>query len=47
MQCPVRKTIEALIATRCIADGMALLHNDRDFDAFVEHLGLVDAMTTA
>ncbi len=35
----VRKTIDRLIATRCILDGYRLLHSDRDFDAFVE-LGL-------
>ena len=39
-----RKTIDTLIATRCIMDGHALLYSDRDFDPFVEHLGLVDAM---
>ncbi|MBA17941.1 MAG: VapC toxin family PIN domain ribonuclease [Sphingomonas sp.] len=37
----IRKTIDTLIATRCIADGLELLHNDRDFDPFVEHLGLM------
>lgn len=37
----VRKTIDTLIATRCIADGHSLLYSDRDFDPFVEHLGLV------
>ena len=36
----VRKTIDTIIATRCIADDMPLLHSDRDFDPFVEHLGL-------
>ncbi len=40
----VRKTIDCLIATRCIAEGFALLYRDRDFDPFVEHLGLVSAM---
>ena len=40
----VRKTIDSLIATRCIADGYPLLFSDRDFAPFVEHLGLVDAM---
>ncbi len=39
-----RKTIDTLIATRCILDGVPLLFSDRDFDPFVEHLGLVDAM---
>lgn len=36
----VRKTIDSLIATRCIADGLTLLHSDRDFDPFEQHLGL-------
>jgi predicted nucleic acid-binding protein len=36
----VRATIDSLIATRCIVDGYRLLHNDRDFDPFVKHLGL-------
>lgn len=40
----VRKTIDTLIATRCIIDGLPLLHRDRDFDPFVAHLGLVSAM---
>lgn len=41
----VRKTIDTLIATRCIEDGHALLYSDRDFDPFVEHLGLRSALT--
>jgi predicted nucleic acid-binding protein len=36
----VRKTIDTLIATRCIESGYELLHEDRDFDPFVKHLGL-------
>jgi predicted nucleic acid-binding protein len=36
----VRKTIDTVIATRCIESGFDLLHNDRDFDAFARHLGL-------
>lgn len=36
----VRKTIDTLIATRCIADDIELLYADRDFDPFVLHLGL-------
>jgi len=40
----IRKTIDTIIATRCIMDGHALLHRDRDFRPFVEHLGLIDAM---
>lgn len=36
----VRKTIDTVIATRCIKSGYVLLHNDRDFEPFVKHLGL-------
>lgn len=36
----VRKTIDALIATRCIESDLLLLHSDRDFDAFERYLGL-------
>jgi predicted nucleic acid-binding protein len=36
----VRKTIDLIIATHCIENGYELLHNDRDFDPFVKHLGL-------
>jgi predicted nucleic acid-binding protein len=36
----VRKTIDTVIATRCIVSGHVLLHSDRDFDAFEQHLGL-------
>ena len=36
----VRKTIDTLIATRCIKNGLVLLHNDKDFEPFVTHLGL-------
>ena len=36
----VRKTIDCLIATFCIAEGHSLLHRDRDFDAFEKYLGL-------
>ena len=40
----VRKTIDTLIATRCIASGLTLLYSDRDFDPFVQHLGLRSAL---
>ena len=43
----VRKTIDTLIATRCIEDGLSLLYSDRDFEPFVEHLGLASAMSSA
>jgi predicted nucleic acid-binding protein len=36
----IRKTIDTVIATRCIESGYDLLHDDRDFDPFVKHLGL-------
>jgi predicted nucleic acid-binding protein len=36
----VRKTIDTVIATRCIESGHALLHSDRDFEPFAVHLGL-------
>ena len=36
----VRKTIDTVIATRCIESGYTLLHSDRDFEPFVKHLGL-------
>jgi predicted nucleic acid-binding protein len=36
----VRKTIDTVIATRCIESSLPLLYSDKDFDPFVEHLGL-------
>ena len=36
----VRKTIDTVIATRCIQSGYILLFSDRDFDPFVQYLGL-------
>ena len=36
----VRKTVDTVIATRCIVDKLELLHSDRDFDVFEQHLGL-------
>lgn len=43
----VRKTIDTVIATRCIASGFSLLYSDRDFDPFVQHLGLRSALSIA
>lgn len=40
----VRKTIDTVIATRCMESGLPLLYSDRDFDPFVEHLGLRSAL---
>ena len=36
----IRGPVDCLIATFCIENGHQLLHNDRDFDQFEEHLGL-------
>jgi hypothetical protein len=36
----IRKTIDLLIGTFCISEGLPLLHRDRDFDAMEQHLGL-------
>jgi predicted nucleic acid-binding protein len=36
----VRKTIDCWIATFCIREGLNLLHRDRDYDVFEQHLGL-------
>ena len=42
----VRKTIDCLIATFCIERGFALLHSDRDFAPFEEHLDLVSVIAS-
>ena len=36
----VRKTIDIIIATFCIIEGLTLLHDDRDFDPMVSHFSL-------
>jgi predicted nucleic acid-binding protein len=36
----VRKTIDLMIGTYCIASDCALLHSDRDFDPMARYLGL-------
>ena len=36
----VRRTIDMIIGTFCISGGHALLHDDRDFEPMVAHLGL-------
>ncbi len=36
----VRKTIDIMIGTYCIARGLPLLYSDRDFDPMVRYLGL-------
>ncbi|ATQ75124.1 VapC toxin family PIN domain ribonuclease [Massilia violaceinigra] len=40
----IRKTIDTVIATRCIMDDYELLYSDRDFDPFVAHFGLRSAI---
>ena len=39
-----RKTIDTIIATRCIENDVPLLFSDKDFAPFVERLGLKSAM---
>ena len=39
----VRKTIDVVIGSFCIDEGIPLLFSDRDFLPMVEHLGLVPA----
>jgi predicted nucleic acid-binding protein len=39
----IRKTADIIIATFCIERRCSLLHDDRDFAAMEEHLGLVVA----
>ena len=36
----IRKTIDIVIATYCIMEGLTLLHDDRDFDPMVDHFSL-------
>ncbi|WP_339866789.1 PIN domain nuclease [uncultured Algoriphagus sp.] len=36
----IRKTIDSVIAAFCIKSEIELLHNDKDFEPFVDHLGL-------
>ncbi len=43
----IRKTADVIIATFCIKQRLPLLFSDKDFKPFVEHLGLVEAGTTA
>jgi predicted nucleic acid-binding protein len=41
----IRKTMDTLIATACIERNYALLYSDRDFEPFVQYLGLRSALT--
>jgi hypothetical protein len=36
----VRKTIDVIIATFCIVEGLTLLHDDRDFDPIASNFPL-------
>ena len=36
----IRKTVDMIIGTFCLDHGLPLLHDDRDFDAMAQHLGL-------
>jgi len=36
----VRKTIDIIIATFCIIEGLTLLHDDRDFEPMATHFSL-------
>ena len=36
----VRKTIDVIIGTFCITENISLLHDDKDFEPMVKHLGL-------
>jgi predicted nucleic acid-binding protein len=38
----IRKTIDLLIGTWCIENGIPLLHNDSDFHPMARHLGLIE-----
>ena len=40
----VRKTIDVIIGSFCIDEGLPLLFSDRDFLPMVRHLGLVSAL---
>ena len=40
----VRKTIDIIIATFCIMEGLTLLHDDRDFDPMVSRFSLKTPM---
>jgi predicted nucleic acid-binding protein len=42
----VRKTIDVLIATFCIGKNLPLLHSDKDFEPFHQHLKLRNAMVS-
>lgn len=40
----VRQTVDTIIATYCVEHNLALLHSDKDFQPFHEHLKLKSAL---
>lgn len=40
----IRKTVDTIIATFCIENKLPLLHSDKDFEAFHQHLNLRNAL---
>ena len=40
----VRKTVDSIIATYCIENRLPLLHSDKDFQPFHQHLGLKNTL---
>lgn len=42
----IRKTADVIIASFCIEHNLSLLFSDKDFEPFVEHLGLRNAIYT-
>ena len=43
----IRKTNDTVIVTHCIESGFTLFYSDRDFDPFVQYLGLRSALLEA
>ena len=41
----IRKTADVIIATFCIENKFPLLFSDRDFTPFIDHLGLIPALS--
>lgn len=41
----IRKTNDVIIASFCIKNKIPLLYSDRDFDPFVQHLGLIPVIS--
>jgi predicted nucleic acid-binding protein len=36
----IRKTIDVIIGTFCVENGLTIVHHDRDFDRMAPHIGL-------